>query len=88
MNKMDPAIPDYHVEGGFKWSKPPKCKCGQLAHAFEEKFFFVSNFVDGDDAMVYMMPVDSNGHFVRSTGVAIAYCPWCGDKIQVNKTNQ
>lgn len=88
MPKIEIAIPEDHVEGGFKWSKAPTCRCGQLAHAFEEKFFFVSNFTDGDEATVYMMPVDAAGFMVRSSGVAIANCPWCGDKIRVSKSHK
>ncbi len=84
--KIDTGVPADHVEGGFEWAKKPQCSCGRLEHAFEEKFFFVANMTEGDDFIVYMMPVDSDGSFVRRSGVQVAHCPWCGDKIRVAKS--
>jgi hypothetical protein len=84
-SKVDLAIPKDHVSGGFHWDKKPQCKCGRLEKAFEEKFFFASNVADDGLTIVYMHPVDSDGYLVRSKGVEVAYCPWCGDKIKVHK---
>jgi hypothetical protein len=75
-----------HVWPNFKWEKRPNCKCGMLVRAVEEeKFVFVSNFSDGQgdqkSNMFYIMPLASDGEFVRSDGLPIHHCPWCGDKI-------
>jgi hypothetical protein len=79
-----------HVGGNFEWEKKPKCSCGKLIQAIDEyKFIFVSNFTDGkgDDEhnVFYMLPVDADGSLVRSKGVTIQNCPWCGDPIQGRK---
>jgi hypothetical protein len=71
---MKVDIPADHVMGSSKWQKPPKC-CEQLKNAFEEKFLFASNIVDGEHdqfSLIYMMPVDETGDLVRRKGVAIA----------------
>jgi hypothetical protein len=85
-SKLNLEIRPDHVEGRFKWDAEPSCSCGRLKGAFQERFFFVANMVEGNNSMVYMMPVDSHGHLARSGGVQIYNCPWCGDKIKVRKS--
>ncbi|WP_082467878.1 MULTISPECIES: hypothetical protein [unclassified Sphingomonas] len=76
-----------HVGGKFKWEREPSC-CDRLKLAVDDdRFIFVSNFVDGAEGSntFYMMPVDSEGYLVRSKGVVIEHCPWCGSKIDGRK---
>lgn len=84
--QIDVDLKADHVAGGFSWEKEPKCSCGMVMQAIEDKFIFVSNFVDGKDddkhSIFYIMPVDSSGFFARSSGVNITNCPWCGDRIR------
>jgi hypothetical protein len=79
-----------HVWPNFKWEKKPECQCGQLARAVEDKFLFVSNFTDGKEAqksnVFYMMPLAADGTPIRSDGVPIHFCPWCGDRIVGRKS--
>jgi hypothetical protein len=74
-----------HIGGNFEWEKEPKCSCGKLKDAVDEKFLFVSNFVDGEGEnesnQFYILPVNSEGFFARADGIPISNCPWCGDKI-------
>lgn len=75
-----------HIGGNFDWEFAPDCSCGLLKAAIdEEKFLFVSNFTDGKWNVCYMVPLASDGQPVRSNGVNISYCPWCGDRITVKK---
>ena len=75
-----------HIGGNFEWEKPPECSCGMLRDAIEtEQFLFVSNMVGSSGNAVYMMPVMPDGSYVRSNGVVISHCPWCGDKIEARK---
>jgi len=81
---------DDHVGGNFKWEREPSC-CSMLKAAVDEdRFIFVSNFVDGKKGpnSFYMMPVDADGYLVRSNGVQIVHCPWCGAKIDGRKAYQ
>lgn len=78
---------DDHVGGRFQWEREPSC-CSQLKAAIDEdKFIFVSNFVDGENGpnSFYMMPVDADGYLARSKGVQISHCPWCGTAIDARK---
>jgi hypothetical protein len=79
-----------HVGGNFQWEKEPKCSCGKLIQAVDEdKFIFVSEVVvgKGEDERnyFYMRPVDADGYLVRTKGVEILNCPWCGDPIRGRK---
>jgi hypothetical protein len=78
---MDLGLKRDHIGGGFKWEKEPECTCGRLKEAVIDGFIFVSNFNDNGSNMFYMMPVNAEGELVRSNGVPISFCPWCGDKI-------
>jgi len=76
-----------HVGGKFTWEREPSC-CSRLKAAVDEDhFIFVSNSVDGDEGsnQFYMMPVDAEGYLVRSNGVQIVNCPWCGADIDARK---
>jgi len=76
-----------HIGGAFKWEREPSC-CSLLKDAVdEEQFVFVSNFVDGKDGpnSFYIMPLTADGSLARSDGVGIAFCPWCGTKIDARK---
>lgn len=84
---MSIGIRSDHVMGSSQWKKPPTC-CKQLKDAFEEKFLFASNFVEGEkdqSNLIYMMPVDDTGELVRRDGVGISHCPWCGTKLNIRK---
>ena len=74
-----------HIAGNFQWEKEPTCSCGKLKEAVDDQILFVSNFVAGEGNeetnQFYMMPVDAEGHLVRSKGIPITNCPWCGDRI-------
>jgi hypothetical protein len=87
--KIDMDIPSDHIGKNIEWDKKPECSCGRFAAAVDEKFVFVSNFADGEGdnvhSLFYMMPVTSEGTLARSSGVQIAHCPWCGDKISGHK---
>jgi hypothetical protein len=74
-----------HIAGGFEWEKAPSCSCGLLAKAFEEKVIFASNITDEGRNLCYVFLLDSDGNLHRSDGTTIAYCPWCGDKIEIRK---
>jgi len=71
-----------HVGGHFNWKVEPKCSCGRLLKAVEERFVFVSNFTDENSNQFYMMPMMADGTLARENGVPISNCPWCGDKIR------
>lgn len=76
-----------HIGGNFEWEREPSC-CSLLKAAVDEdRFIFVSNFVDGAAGpnTFYMFPVDADGYLVRSNGVVISYCPWCGTEINARK---
>jgi hypothetical protein len=79
--KIDLGLKPDHVGGGFKWEMEPTCSCGRLKDAVAERFIFVSNFNDNGSNIFYMMPVDADGDLVRSDGIPISFCPWCGEKI-------
>lgn len=77
-----------HVGGKFSWKREPSC-CSLLKAAVDEdRFVFVSSFVEGKDGpnSFYMMPVDADGYLVRNNGVSIVHCPWCGAKIDARKS--
>jgi hypothetical protein len=76
---------DDHVGGAFKWEVEPKCKCGKVKEAVDDKFLFVSNFTDDGWNQFYMLPVDADGYLFRSNGLPISHCPWCGDSIKGRK---
>lgn len=77
-------MPD-HIGGNFEWEFAPSC-CDLLKDAVDaEKFIFVGNFTENKWNSCYMMPLSSDGELVRSDGIAISYCPWCGEKITVRK---
>lgn len=79
------SIDPDHVGGNFGWVKPPTC-CEQFKDAIEDrKFFFVSNFVENDNSMIYMIPTEPDGSHATSKGIAISYCPFCGTKTAVRK---
>ena len=84
-NKLDLNLKPDHVGGGFEWEQEPNCSCGRLKQAVDDGFIFVSNFTDQDSNLFYILPVSANGTLVRSDGVPIAYCPWCGNKIAGHK---
>lgn len=85
MATMNPGVNEDHIGGNFKWEVAPSC-CSLLKSAVdEEKFVFVSNFTDGGNNSLYMMPVADDGSFARSNGIPIGFCPWCGTKIAVRK---
>lgn len=76
-----------HIGRGFEWEREPSC-CSLLKAAVdEEKFVFVSNFVEGKQGpnSFYIMPITEDGTLARSDGVSISYCPWCGTKIDARK---
>ena len=74
-----------HVGGGFEWEREPSCSCGRLTEAVRDGFIFVSNISDGGSNIFYIMPVGADGSLFRSKGIAIGFCPWCGDKIVGHK---
>lgn len=78
---MDLGLKPDHVGGGFEWNKEPHCTCGRLNEAVANGFIFVSNFSDNGSNIFYIMLVNAEGDLVRSTGVPISFCPWCGEKI-------
>jgi hypothetical protein len=79
------------VWGSFNWEVRPKCSCGQLAAAVEDKLIFVSPKVVGEGARTsnqfYLLPVRGDGFFALNEGVAISRCPWCGDEIIGRRTH-
>jgi hypothetical protein len=86
-NHIDVHQNNDHIGGNFEWAVEPSC-CSLLKDAVdEERFIFVSNFVDkkGGPNTFYMLPVTSDGHLARSDGVQISHCPWCGTKIDARK---
>ena len=75
-----------HVGGYFEWELEPTCSCGMFLKAImEEKMVFVSDLVENDFNMCYIMSLSADGSLTRDTGVTINYCPWCGEKIQGRK---
>ncbi|HEV7292931.1 MAG TPA: hypothetical protein VGN79_11480 [Devosia sp.] len=73
------------VWGAFRWAERPQCSCGELARAVEEGLIFVSDQiieVSGEKSnRFYLLPVQGDGFFALSEGVAIDCCPWCGDRV-------
>ena len=88
MIRVDVSADD--VWGSFDWEVRPRCSCGQLALAVENGIIFVSpqQFGQGEHAsnMFYWLPVQGDGFFALNEGIAISYCPWCGDKIIGKRT--
>lgn len=69
-----------HAWPNFEWEKKPDC-CELLTGAVEEGWIFVSNFTSKTSNTFYMMPVDADGRYARTDGIAINNCPWCGTAI-------
>jgi hypothetical protein len=76
---------DDHVGGNFEWELKPKCSCGRLEDAVDDRFIFVSNFTDDGFNQFYFLPVDADGFLAKSSGIPISNCPWCGDEIKTRK---
>ena len=74
-----------HIGGNFEWDVEPKCSCGKIKKAVDDRFLFVSNFVGDEFNDFYILPVDADGYLFRSSGVPITHCPWCGDAIRGKK---
>jgi hypothetical protein len=85
MGKLNLNLKPDHIHGGFEWEKKPDCKCGQLAEAIKDKIIFVSNHSDFNANMLYLFPLHHDGFLRYDSGVPIAYCPWCGDRVRVKK---
>jgi len=73
------------VWGRFDWVLRPQCRCGGIARAVEDGLVFVSEALVGEGESqsnrFYMLPVQGDGFFALNEGIAIACCPWCGDRI-------
>lgn len=78
---------DDHVWPNFEWEVAPSCCENLQAAVQDDKFIFVSNFVDSEGAPnhFYMLPVNSEGYLARSNGIPISHCPWCGNKMEGKK---
>lgn len=84
-NKIEFDQNEDHVFGKFQWEIEPKC-CDLLKTAIEEdKFVFCSNFTGDGKNQFYIMPVDAEGYLVKSSGIPISFCPWCGTQIKGRK---
>lgn len=83
---IDLGLKPDHVGGGFEWEREPCCDLLKGA-VDDERFVFVSNFVSGKSGpnSFYIMALDADGRLARSDGLSIAYCPWCGTKIDARK---
>ena len=79
------GINEDHVGGFFQWEIEPACSCGKVKQAIDDRFLFVSNFIFDGFNQFYMMPLSADGSLVRSGGVPIQNCPWCGDRIKGRK---
>ena len=85
MGKILLNLKSDHINGGFDWEVEPDCTCGQLAEAIRDKIILVSNHSDFDNNILYFLPLHYDGYLRYDSGVAIAYCPWCGDRIRAKK---
>ena len=74
-----------HIGGNFEWDVDPKCSCGKIKKAVDDRFLFVSNYVGDEFNSFYILPVDADGYLFNSSGVPITHCPWCGDAIRGKK---
>lgn len=83
---MVPELIPNHVAGGFEWEVPPKCQCGLLAKAIEDKWLFIPNMLNEDgNNVVYGFFVTADDDLANSSGTSLRFCPWCGDKIVCRK---
>jgi hypothetical protein len=78
-------VPDDHIGENINWERPPRCTCGQLKTAVENKYIFVSNLSTGGSNNCYIIPLAESGEPFNADGIHILNCPWCGDKIDVKK---
>jgi len=51
----------------------------------QDEYLFVSNMTENGFNQFYIMLVDANRSFARSSGMPIHHCPWCGDQIRGKK---
>jgi hypothetical protein len=75
---------DDHTADTFEWETAPSC-CDRFDAAIAEKAVYVSNTAQGGYNLCYLMLVTADGDWLRSDGIPIDFCPFCGKQILVRK---